>query len=178
MRLKEFLRILDAEVIESTLSYKGTKKQQTAKGLLLKIRSDSYFFYGLSFLYILISMGLYFLQYSFQSSDEVIHILLGQYQWREDTEDVGAGATGEAVLLVDELAANFLVRNIKYGTYHQTTATNFCDVAVALLQLLQLGNEIFTNLMRILYQVLLLENIENGESCCTCQVVATEGSTN
>ena len=123
-------------------------------------------------------MGLYFLQYSFQSSDEVIHILLGQYQWREDTEDVGAGATGEAVLLVDELAANFLVRNIKYGTYHQTTATNFCDVAVALLQLLQLGNEIFTNLMRILYQVLLLENIENGESCCTCQVVATEGSTN
>ena len=35
-------------------------------------------------------MGLYFLQYSFQSSDEVIHIFLGQYQWREDTEDVGA----------------------------------------------------------------------------------------
>ena len=78
-------------------------------------------------------MGLYFLQYGFQSSDEVIHIFLGQYQWREDTEDVGAGATGEAVLLVDELAANFLVRNIEYGTYHQTTATNLCDMAVALL---------------------------------------------
>ena len=31
--------------------------------------------------------------------------------------------------------------------------------------------------MRILYQVLLLEDIENGESCCTCQVVATKGST-
>ena len=28
------------------------------------------------------------------------------------------GATGEAVLLVDELAANFLVRNIEYGAYH------------------------------------------------------------
>ena len=79
---------------------------------------SSYFFYGLSFLYILISKGLYFLQYGFQSSDEVIHILLGQYQWREDTEDVGAGATGEAMLLVDELAANFLVRNIEYGSYH------------------------------------------------------------
>ena len=50
-------------------------------------------------------------------------------------------------------------------------------MAVALLQLLQLGDEIFTNLMRILYQVLLLENIENGESCCTCQVVATKGCT-
>ena len=61
---------------------------------------------------------LYFLQYGFQSSDEVIDIFLGQYQWREDTEDVGAGATGEAVLLVDELAANFLVRNIEYGSYH------------------------------------------------------------
>ena len=76
---------------------------------------------------------LYFLQYGFQSSDEVIHILLSQYQWREDTENVGAGATGEAVLLVDELAANFLVRNIEYGAYHQTTATNLCDMAVALL---------------------------------------------
>ena len=31
--------------------------------------------------------------------------------------------------------------------------------------------------MRILYQVLLLEYIENGESCCTCQVVATKGCT-
>ena len=112
---------------------RGTKKQQTAKGLLLKIRSDSYFFYGLSFLYILISMDLYFLQYGFQSSDEVIYIFLGQYQWREDAEDVGASATGEAVLLVDELAANFLVRNVEYGTYHQATATNFCDVAVELL---------------------------------------------
>ena len=37
MRLKEFLRILDAEVIESTLPIRETKKQQTAKGLLLKI---------------------------------------------------------------------------------------------------------------------------------------------
>ena len=81
-------------------------------------------------------MGLYFLQYGFQSSDEVIHILLGQYQWREDAENVGAGATGEAVLLVDELAAHFLVRNIEYGTYHQATATNLCDMAVALLQFL------------------------------------------
>ena len=41
-----------------------------------------------------------------------------QIQWREDTEDVGAGAAGEAVLLVDELAANFLVRNVEYGAYH------------------------------------------------------------
>ena len=50
-------------------------------------------------------------------------------------------------------------------------------MTVALLQLLQLGDEIFANLMRILYQVLLLENIENGESGSTCQMVATEGST-
>lgn len=99
-------------------SYKGNKKAANRKGLAAHDRSDSYFFYGLSFLYILISMGLYFLQYGFQSSDEVIYIFLGQYQWREDTKDVGAGATGEAVLLVDELAANFLVRNIEYGSYH------------------------------------------------------------
>ena len=50
-------------------------------------------------------------------------------------------------------------------------------MTVALLQLLQLGDEIFANLMRILYQVLLLEDIENGESCCTCQMVATKGCT-
>ena len=100
------------------ISYKGNKKAANRKGLAAHDRSVSYSFYGLSFLYILISMGLYFLQYGFQSSDEVIHILLGQYQWREDTEDVGACATGEAMLLVDELAANFLVRNIEYGAYH------------------------------------------------------------
>ena len=82
-----------------------------------------YFFYGL-YIYgrkaieLFVLYCLYFLQYGFQSSDEVIDILLGQYQWREDTEDVGAGATGEAMLLVDELAANFLVRNIEYGAYH------------------------------------------------------------
>ena len=80
-----------------------------------------YFFYGLSFLYILISMGLYFLQYGFQSFDEVIHIFFGQYQWREDTENVGAAATGKAMLFVDELTANFLVRNVEAGAYHQTT---------------------------------------------------------
>ena len=99
-------------------SNKGNKKAANRKGLAAQDRSVSYFFYGLSFLYILISMGLYFLQYGFQSSDEVICIFLGQYQWREDTKDVGAGATGEAVLLVDELAANFLVRNVEYGAYH------------------------------------------------------------
>ena len=109
------------------------RTRATAKNVFGCRSLPFYFFYGLSFLYILIRKGLYFLQYGFQSSDEVIHILLGQYQWREDTKDVGAGATGEAVLLVDELAANFLVRNIEYGAYHQTTATNLCDVAVALL---------------------------------------------
>ena len=35
-------------------------------------------------------------------------------------------------------------------------------MAVALLQFLQLGDKIFTNLMRILYQVLLLEDHSNG----------------
>lgn len=104
--------------IKLHFSNKGNKKAANRKGLAAQDRSVSYFFYGLSFLYILISMGLYFLQYSFQSSDEVIYIFLGQYQRREDTEDVGAGATGEAMLLVDELAANFLVRNIEYGSYH------------------------------------------------------------
>ena len=110
--------LLRACCLYCLFSYKGNKKAANRKGLAAQDRSVSYFFYGLSFLYILISMGLYFLQYSFQSSDEVIHIFLGQYQWRENTKDVGAGATGEAMLLVNELAANFLVRNIEYGAYH------------------------------------------------------------
>ena len=106
-------------IIHDYMSRYEKKESDSQKNIRLPLSCFSfYFFYGLSFLYILISMGLYFLQYGFQSSDEVIYILLGQYQWREDTEDVGAGATGEAVLLVDELAANFLVRNIEYGAYH------------------------------------------------------------
>ena len=106
-------------IIHDYMSRYEKKESDSQKIIRLPLSFFSfYFFYGLSFLYILISMGLYFLQYGFQSSDEVIHILLGQYQWREDAEDVGAGATGEAMLLVDELAANFLVRNIEYGSYH------------------------------------------------------------
>ena len=50
-------------------------------------------------------------------------------------------------------------------------------MAVALLEFLQLSDEIFANLMRILHKVLLLEDIENGESGSTCQMVATKGST-
>lgn len=112
------------------------KKAANRKGLAAQDRIVSYFFYGLykymaeellnwlslwppnfvSSLFVL--HFLYFLQYGFQSFDEVIHIFLGQYQWREDTKDVGAGTTGEAMLLVDELAANFLVRNIEYGSNH------------------------------------------------------------
>ena len=45
------------------------------------------------------------------------------------------------------------------------------------MHLLQLGDEIFANLMRILYQVLLLKYIKNCESGSTCQMVATKGCT-
>ena len=115
------------------ISYKGNKKAANRKGLAAHDRSVSYFFYGLSFLYILISMGLYFLQYGFQSSDEVIHIFLGQYQWREDTEDVGAGATGEAMLLVDELGAHPLVGNVEHDADHQSTAAHLGDMRFTVL---------------------------------------------
>ena len=117
------------------------------------------------------------LQYCLKAGDKVIHILLGQYQRREDAEDVGASATGEAVLLMDELAAYFLVWDVEHGSYHQATSTNLCDVTVALLEFLQLLDEIFAYLMRILHQMLLLEDIKHSESCCTSEVIATEGCT-
>ena len=99
--------------------YDKKNKSDSQKYIRLPLSFFSFsFFYGLCFLYILISTDLYFFQYRLQSSDKVIHIFFGQYQWREDTENVGACATGEAVLLVDELAAHFLVRNIEYGSYH------------------------------------------------------------
>ena len=43
------------------ISYKGNKKAANRKGLAAHDRSVSYFFYGLSFLYILIRKDLYFL---------------------------------------------------------------------------------------------------------------------
>lgn len=58
--------------------YEKKNKSDSQKCIRLPLSFFSfYFFYGLSFLYILISMGLCFLQYSFQSFDEVIHIFLG-----------------------------------------------------------------------------------------------------
>lgn len=52
--------LLRACCLYCLFSYKGNKKAANRKGLAAHDRSVSYFFYGLSFLYILISMDLYF----------------------------------------------------------------------------------------------------------------------
>ena len=69
-----------------------------------------------------------------------------------NTEDVGVGTTGEAVLLVDELAANFLVRNIEYGIYQlflktpRATAKNVSAAALLFAFDICLLNQFFSSL--------------------------------
>ena len=58
------------------------------------------------------------LQNSFQSADEVVHVLLGKAERWKQTQEVGASATGEAVLVIDEWLAHVSLRDIKLHTYH------------------------------------------------------------
>ena len=68
------------------------------------------------------------IQNGFQSADEVIHVLLGKAERWKQTQQVGAGAAGEAVLVIDEWLAHVSLRDIKLHTYHQSATTHVGDV--------------------------------------------------
>lgn len=79
------------------------------------------------------------------------------------------------MLLMDESLAYDLVRLVEDETYHQSAASHFQDMAVGLLQEMQLVEEVFAHLVGILYEVFFLKDIENGECGGTGQMAATKG---
>ena len=68
------------------------------------------------------------LQNSFQSADEVVHVLLGKAERWKQTQEVGASATGEAVLVIDERLAYVCLWDVKLYTYHQSATTHVSNV--------------------------------------------------
>ena len=78
------------------------------------------------------------------------------------------------MLLIDQRLAHILVGDVEIDTDHQSTATNIYDMLLRLLQLLQLGNQVFANLMGILHKIFLFEDVEHGQCCCTGQMIASE----
>lgn len=66
------------------------------------------------------------------------------------------------------------MRHVEVDTYHEATATHLLDVRLLGLKFLQFGYKIFACLMRIVYKMLALHNIEHGKSCCTRQMVTAK----
>ena len=68
------------------------------------------------------------------------------------------------------------MRHVKLYAYHHATSAHVDDMAVMLLHLLEFANKILAHLMRILYEMLVLHDVEHGESSCASQMVAAERS--
>lgn len=68
-----------------------------------------------------------------QSFDEVIHIILSQTEWRKQAQDVRAGTTGEAMLLVNQTSTHFLMGHCQINTNHQSAPTHILDNRVIFL---------------------------------------------
>ena len=62
---------------------------------------------------------------------------------------------------------------VELDTNHHTTATNLFD----LITLRQVSQYILADIMGVLYQVLLLHDIQHSQRCCHSQVVTTKGGT-
>ena len=81
------------------------------------------------------------------------------------------------MLLIDEWLTHLLMRYVEIDADHQATSSHIDDVCRRLLQLLQLGNQVFAHLMGILHEVFRLEHVEHSQRGCTGQMVAAKGGT-
>ena len=81
----------------------------------------------MSFLYFSIS------QRFLQSFDKVIHIILSQTEWRKQAQDVRAGTTGEAMLLVNQTSTHFLMGQSQVNTIHQSASAHILNNRVIFL---------------------------------------------
>ena len=63
-------------------------------------------------------------EYFSKFADELVGFALGEGQWREQSQGVGARAAGEHVLLLNEACAHLLVGHIELNAYHESAASH------------------------------------------------------
>ena len=78
------------------------------------------------------------------------------------------------MLLVDETVTHVLVRNVEFHTNHQTTSTNIHHVRK--MSFLEALDEVVAHFSCVLHKVLAFHHVEHSKSCCTGEVIASEGS--
>ena len=78
---------------------------------------------------------------------------------------------------MDEPLSYLLVGDVEHDTDHQSASAHFHNVRLGLLQRFQLTDKIVSHFTGVVYQVLLLEDIEHGQCSGARQVVAAEGGT-
>ena len=112
-------------------------------------------------------------EHGFEARHEIVGLLSGEHQWRKQTEHVGAGCTGEHMLLVNEVDALLLDRVVKHNAYHESAAANFGYAALTHKSLEAL-EQVFAHTVSVLNEVLLLKDVEHGNGSGAAEVVAAK----
>ena len=106
---------------------------------------------------------------------KLIRHIFGETQWRQQAQQVGACASGEHVLFVDEAFAYGLLRYVEFDSYHQSAAAHVGDVGLRLLQVLEACHEILTRMAGVLHKVAALHDVKHGQCRGAGEMVAAEG---
>ena len=113
---------------------------------------------------------------SLQSCDEVICVSQGEAERRKEPQHIRTGTACKAMLFLDKAGAGLFVWNIQFYANHQSLSTDINNMRKV--SCLHLGSQrlddVRTYLACILHKVLVLHNIEYGESSCTSEVVASK----
>ena len=99
-------------------------------------------------------------EHSLKLLHKLVGIGLGEGERRKETQGVGARATCEDVLLLDEAGADVLVGHIEFYAYHEASAANIYDMWQSLG--LETAHKIAAYLGGIVDEVLLFYNIQYG----------------
>ena len=161
-------------MVYSRLQKRGCAYFDTASFLVILVFTE---FYRAAAMLLPSLLSLLFLrsavEYFSKFADELVGFALGEGQWREQSQGVGARAAGEHVLLLNETRAHILVGHIEFNAYHESAAAHLRHVGQVCAS--ELLNEVFSHCVGVINEVFILHDVENGERPSTGQVVASKG---
>ena len=104
---------------------------------------------------------------------EEITLLFSDAERWKDAEHVGASSASEDMLLKKQTVANLLIRILELNADHETLAAKFLESWDV--HCLEALHQVLSHLGSVLYEVLFLNDVEDGASQGAAEVVAAEG---
>ena len=108
-----------------------------------------------------------------QALDEAVGLGGGEAEGWQQTEHVGAGATGEDVFVGEQSLAHIFIWNIEFDTYHEPSSTYVNDMRKACL--FNLGNQVVASGESIVGEMFALHHLCGGYRCGAGEMVSSEG---